>query len=170
VGADDVAGADALEAVAAVVAVTFQHATQGLRFRPEVRPAAVVLEPRQHPWVARFELDLDRDVSNQARPLGAHGLQIDQAGTRQRLITQLVGVTQQLVATTDRKDHRTPLRGVVQLVTLDLGEVDRAQLLITVLAATDVEQVSRVWLERVPEPARADLEAHTSPLAASLEQ
>ncbi len=61
---------------------------------------------------------------------------------------------EQLVAAADREDHRSPGGGCVQRVALDLGQVERAQFLIAVLAAADVVEVGAVGVEALAEPAR----------------
>ena len=67
VGADHVAPVDALEAVAAVVAVARQDAAQRPLARAEVGAPAVVLEAGDHAR-AGAEIRLDGAVADQARP------------------------------------------------------------------------------------------------------
>ena len=115
-----------------------------------MRPA-VVLEAGEHPPTARVELDLDRDVADQPRPVGADRAQIDQPDPGQRLVAELVGVSEQLIATADREDHRAAVGRRVQRVALELGQVEGAQLLVAVLAAADVVEVGAVGVERLAE-------------------
>ena len=58
----------------------------------------------------------------------------------------------------------------MQRVALDLGQVERAQLLVAVLAAADVVEVGAVGVERLAEAARAAAEPDPAPAAAALEQ
>ena len=65
----------------------------------------MVLEPGQHAPLARLELDLDRDVADQPRPVRADRHEIDQSDAGQRLLAELVGVAEQLIAAAHREDH-----------------------------------------------------------------
>ena len=144
------AAAYALEAVAAVVAVALEHAAERLRAGPQVRAPAVVLEAREHPRAAA-EVDLDRDVADQARAWVAHGLEVDEPDAGQPLAAELVGVAEQLVAAADREDDAPALGCGVQRVALDGREILRAQLLVTVLTTPEVEEVVGVGIDLVAE-------------------
>ena len=161
------AAADALVAAAAVVAVALEHPPERRRARSEPRAAAVVLEAGQHRGSAG---DLDRDVADQPRAVLADGLEVDEADAGQPLVAELVAVAEQLVAAADAEDHRAALRGGVQRVALDGGEVLRAQRLVAVLAAAEVEEVVGVGVELLAEPRARQLEADPAPRAAPLEQ
>ena len=164
------AAADALEAAGAVVAVTLEDAAERRGARSEPRAAAVVLEARQHARRGRVQLHLDRDVADQPRAVLADGLEVDQPDAGQGLVAERVAVAEQLVAAADAEQHRAAGRGGVQRVALDRGEVARAQRLVTVLAAAEVEEVVRVGVDLVAEPGARELEADPAPGAAALEQ
>src|SRR4051812_46730381 len=100
IGADDVAGADALKSVVAVIAVPAHDATERDRAGAEVGPAAVVLEARDLERRTITEVSLDRDVADQAWPVLADGLKIDQPQALDPLVAQLVAVAKQLIAAT----------------------------------------------------------------------
>ena len=99
------------------------------------------------------EVDLDRDVADQARAGVAHGFEVHQADAREALAAQLVGVAEQLVAAADREDDAPALGRGVQRVALDGRQVLRAQLLVTVLTAAEVEEVVGVRIDLVAEAA-----------------
>ena len=100
----------------------------------------------------------------------AHGLEVHEADAGEPLAAQLVGVAEQLVAAADGEDDAPALGGGMQRVALDGGEVERAQLLVTVLTTAEVEEVVRVGVDLVAEAGAAQLEADPAPLAAALEQ
>ena len=133
-----------------------------------MRAAAVILETREHARRPRLELDLDRDVADQPWALGARGVQVDEANTREGLATQLIGMTEELVAATDAEDHRATVRGGVEPVALVL-EIEGDQALIAVLATADVEEIGGVGVEAVAEAARVHSEGDSPPGAATLE-
>ena len=83
VGADQVAAADALEAVASVVAVAPKDPAQRLGGVAEVGAAAVVLEAGDLDR-AVAEVGLDRDVADQPRAGVADRLEVDQREPRIR--------------------------------------------------------------------------------------
>ena len=58
----------------------------------------------------------------------------------------------------------------MQRVALDLGQIERAQPLVAVLSAADVEEIGPVRIELVAEPARLYRETDPAPPAAALEQ
>jgi hypothetical protein len=58
----------------------------------------------------------------------------------------------------------------VQGVALGVDHVLRAQRLVAVLGAADVEEVVRVGVDALAQPRGDDLEADPTPLAAALEQ
>ena len=97
-------------------------------------------------------------------------VEVDEPGARERLVAELVGVAEQLVAAADREDHRAAVGRRVQRVALDLGQVERAQLLVAVLAAADVVEVGAVGVELFAQTARLQLETDPAPAAAALEQ
>ena len=140
----------------------------GVRARSEAGPAAVVLEAGEHAPAA--EVDLDRDVADQPRAVLAHRLEVDQPEAGQVLVAERVAVAEQLVAAADAEQDGAAAGGGVQRVALDGGEVARAQRLVAVLAAAEVEEVVRVRVDRVAEPGARQLEADPAPGAAALEQ
>src|SRR3954453_9727231 len=97
VGADHVVALDPLQAVAVVVAVAGDHPAERLGSGTEIGAAAVILEPGKLAWPAA-EVDLDRDVADQARPGLADGLQVGEAEPGQVLLAELIAVAEQLVA------------------------------------------------------------------------
>ena len=113
-----------------------------------MRATAVVLEPGQHSPNIRVELDLDRDVADQPRLVRAHRDEVDQPDTGQGLVAELVGVAEQLITAAHREDHRPAVGRGVERVALDLGQVERAQLLVAVLPAAHVEEIGAVGVER----------------------
>ena len=126
VGADHVALADALVPVPAVVAVALEDPAE----RPGRRDPRCV----RPPWFSKpastclggrglFKLDFDRDVADQARALGTNRHQVDEADARKRLLTKLVGVTEQLVSAADGEDHRAAFGDRVQRVSLDARQI-----------------------------------------------
>ena len=70
---------------------------------------------------------------------------------RQPLVAELVAVAEQLVAAADAEQHGAALGRGVQRVALDRGEVLRAQRLVAVLAAAEVEEVVGVRVDGVAE-------------------
>src|SRR5262245_19162162 len=91
VGADQVVAAHALLAVAAVVAVPLDDAAVRPGAVTQVCAAAVVLEAGEQ-LRAGPEVDLDRDVANQARARLAHGLEVGETEARPLLLVELVTV------------------------------------------------------------------------------
>src|SRR3954454_17063191 len=168
VGADDVAPAHALEAVAAVVAVAVQHAAQRLLALAEVGATAMVLESGQH-RERPVEVQLDRDIADQARAGLADRAQVDEADAGELLVAELIGVAQQLVAAAHREHDLAGVGGAVQGVALDRGHVARAQGLVAVLAAADVEQVVGVGVHGVAEARGVQAESEPAPGAAPLQ-
>jgi hypothetical protein len=83
------------------------------------------------------------------------GRQIDQPDTRQRLVAERVGMPEQLQPAADGEDHGAAIRRGVQRVALDGREVLRAQRLVAVLAAAEVEEVVGVGSTSSPSPAPA---------------
>src|SRR4051794_6516098 len=80
VRADDGAAADALGARGARVAVALQDAPERLLAAAEMRVAGMVLESGEDPpATVAVEVDLDRDVADQARAVGADRLEVDEA-------------------------------------------------------------------------------------------
>ena len=63
-------------------------------------------------------------------------------------------MSEQLISAADREDHRSAVGRRVQRVALDLGQVERAQLLVAVLPAPDVEEVGAVGVEPLAQTAR----------------
>ncbi len=131
---------------------------------------AMILETREHARLSRLELHLDRDVPDQPGVVRADGTQVDKPHSGERLVSQLIRVAEELIATADREDHRAASGGCVQGVALDRRQVERAQLLVAILTAADVVEVGAVWVELVAEAAVGDREANPSPGTAALEQ
>ena len=75
------------------------------------------------------------------------------------LVRQLVAVAEQLEPAADGEHDRAAVGRGVQRVALDRREVARAQRLVAVLAAADVEEVVRVGVDRVADPRAGQLEA-----------
>ena len=109
VGPDHVARVDALEAVAAVVAVPLEHPPERALAAAEVGPPAVVLEAGDDARAAA-EVGLDRAVADQPRSGLAHRPEVDEADARQLLAAELVGVAEQLVAAAHRAARRRRAR------------------------------------------------------------
>src|SRR4029077_1840776 len=99
---------------------------------------------------------LDRDVADQARALRAHGAEVDEPDARDLLVAELVGVAEELVAAADGEDGAAVAGRGVERVTLAIDEVLRAELLIAVLAAAEVEEVVRGRVDVVAEACRMD--------------
>jgi hypothetical protein len=169
VGADQIAPFDALAAVGAVVAVTVQDAAEGLRPGPEVCAPAVVLEARQH-LPALTDVDLDRHVSDQARPGVANRLQIGDAEAGDRSISQLIAVAEQLVAAADGEQSGAILDGRRDRLTLRPQHVLGNEHLIAVLPAPDVDQVMRARIESLAGAGGGVLEGDAAPLTAALQE
>src|SRR5206468_9972147 len=130
---------------------------------------AVVLEAGEHARaVEPGQLDLDRDVADQPRALLAHGAHVDEADAGDLLVAQRVGVPEQLVAAADAEEELAGLRRGVERVALGLDEVERAQPLVAVLAAAQVEEVVGLGVDAVAERRGGDLEADPAPRAAAL--
>jgi len=129
----------------------------------------VVLEPGQDPALTRIELDLDRHVADQPRPVLADRVEVDQTDARKLLLAELVGVTQQLVTATHREDHAAARGDGMERVPLDLRQIKRAQPLVPILAPADVVEICAVRIKRVAEAAGHHREADPSPVAALLE-
>ena len=171
VGADDGAAAHALKARAAVVAVALEDAAQRRLARAQRGAAAVVLEAGQDARaVEAGQLHLDRDVADQPRAVDrADGLEVDQPDPGHALVAQLVVVAEQLDAAADAQDDRAAVGGGVQRVALGVDQILRAELLVAVLAAAEVEEVVRVGVDRVAEAGGGQLEADPAPRAAPLQ-
>ena len=71
----------------------------------------------------------------------ADGPQVDEPEPGDLLVAELVGVAQQLEAAADAEDEPAAVRRGVQRVALGLDEVLRAQRLVTILTAAEVEEV-----------------------------
>ena len=168
VGADHVAALHALEAVAPVVPVPAEHAAERALAGPQVGPAAVVLESRDHAGPGP-EVRLDRAVADQARAGLADGAEVDEADPGELLAVQLVRVAEQLIAAAHGQHDRTAVRRPVERLALGIGHVARDGDLVAVLAAAHVEEVVGVAVERLPEARRGVLEAEAAPLAAGAE-
>ena len=137
------------------VAVAAQDAAERPLAVAEVRAPAVVLEAGEHARaVDAGQLDLDRDVADQPRALLADGAQVDEADAGDLLVAELVGVAEELVAAADGEDRAAVGGRGVQRVALALDEVLRAELLVAVLAAAEVEEVVRGRVDVVAEARR----------------
>ena len=113
------------------------------------------------------QLDFDRDVADQARTVLAHRCR-SRRPTPGILVAERVRVAEELVAAADAEDHR-PARGSgVQRVTLGLDEIVRAQRLVAILAAAEIEEVVGVGVELVARARVGELEADPAPRAAAL--
>ena len=130
-----------------VVAVAAQHAAERLLAGAEVRAPAVVLEAgetrgwRRGPGSSTSiaTLPISRGPSSLA-----DRAQVDEPDARDLLVAERVGVAEQLVAAADAEHDLARAGGGVQRVALGLDEVLRAQQLVAVLAAAEVEEVVRV--------------------------
>ena len=87
-------------------------------------------------------------------PVLAHRLEVDEPDARQPLVAELVAVPEQLVAAADAESTAPRVGRGVQRVALDGREVLRAQRLVAVLAAAEVEEVVRVRVDLVAEARR----------------
>ena len=108
---------------------------------------------------AAGQLELDRDVAEQPRTVLAARVEVDQPDAGQPLVAELVAVTEQLQAAADGEHDRAASGRGVQRLALDRGQVARAQRLVAVLAAADVEEVVRLRVERVADAGAGELEA-----------
>ncbi len=88
----------------------------------------------------------------------------------QRLVSKLVGVTEQLVAAAHGEDHRAAVGRGVQIGALAVCEVVRAQPLVAILAAADVVQIGARKVERLTDRGGCQLKIDPAPAAAPLEQ
>ena len=79
-------------------------------------------------------------------------------------------MAEQLVAAADAEQQLARARRGVQRVALGVDEVERAQPLVAVLAAAEVEEVVRLGVDPVAERGGGDLEADPAPRAAALQQ
>jgi hypothetical protein len=165
VGADHVAATHALAAVAAVVAVAREHATQRPLGRAEIGTSAVVLEARDDARAVP-KVGLDGAVADQPRSGLAHGVQVHQPNPREPLVAELVRAPEQLIAAADGEHHRTMAGGGVQGIPLGGRHVVGDGDLVAILAAADVEEVMGVGLEALADGARGEREAEPAPLAA----
>ena len=95
--------------------------------------------------------------------------QVDEPEPRDHLVGERVAVAEQLVAAADAEHERAAVGGGVQRLALGLDEVQRAQALVAVLAAAEVEEVVRVGVDALAEPGGGDAEADPAPGAAPLE-
>ena len=77
----------------------------------------------------------------------------------QPLVAELVAVAEQLQAAADGEHDGAAAGRGVQRVALDRGEVARAQRLVAVLPAADVEEVVRLGIDRVADAGAGQLEA-----------
>ena len=127
----------------------FRTRPSGCSPAPSMRAAGVVLEAGEDApgGAVAVEVDLDRDVADQARAVGADRLEVDEAEARDLLVGERVAVAEQLVAAADAEHERAAVGGGVQRVALGLDEVQRAQALVAVLAAAEVEEVVRVGVD-----------------------
>ena len=128
------------------------------------RPSGCSPAPRcvRPPWFSKpastrggpslVEAHLDRDVADQPRAVGrADRLEVDEAEAGDLVVAELVAVAEQLKAAADAEHDRAARRRRVQRVALGLDEVQRAQALVAVLAAAEVEEVVGVGVDRVAE-------------------
>src|SRR5262249_17123412 len=161
----------------------------------QARSTAVVLKAREHLAVARgaahrlllgrarrrgsgarhgrsrllLQPDLDRYVADQPRAGLAHGVHVEQPNASDLLLAKRVGVAEQLVSAADAEHDGPARRGGVQRLALPLQHVPSTQPLVAVLAAAEVEEVVRVRIERLAEPAAGELKADATPAAAPFE-
>ena len=87
------------------------------------------------------------DVADQPRARLAHRLEVDEAEARDPALAELVAVAEQLVAATDGEHDGAVADGGRERLALGLQHVGGDQLLVAVLAATDVDQVVRGGVE-----------------------
>ena len=109
----------------------------------------MVLESGQHLAI----VELDRHVADQPRAVRANGLEVDEPDAGQSLAAHRVAVAEQLVSAADGEHDGAARRRGVQGVALGVDHVARAERLVAVLAAADVEQVvgvSRVLASPIP--------------------
>src|SRR4029078_3960551 len=122
----------------------------------------VVLKAGQH--APAVQIELDRDVADQARPLLADGADVEQPHALDLLAVEAVGAPEQLIAAADAEHDRVARRRALERVALGGEQVLGAQALVAVLAAAEVEEVVGVGIERLAEPARLHAEADPAPL------
>ena len=162
IGADDAAGAAALEAALAVVAEAREHASERLGAGIEARAAGVVLEAGERPLLAGLELALDQDVADHA-PLARDGLEREEADAGHVLAVEAaIAAAEQLVAAADREHGRSAVDRLVQRLRLP-REILRDEQLLAVLAAADVVEVVLARHDRVAHPERGHLELVAAP-------
>ena len=167
VGADHVAVARALAPIVAVVAVAVQHPAERLCAGAQMRAAAVVLEAGEHATLGARQVDLDRDVADQPRPIrsrscGRRAARLREAPRRR------VGRRGRAAGSRRRRRAR-PRRAAAAAVSacaLVLVQVRGAELLVAVLAAAHVVEVGAVRVERVADAGAGQLETDPAPLAA----
>src|SRR3990172_2555235 len=161
VGPDRPAEPAPFETGLSVVPEAEQHRTERRRAGVEECASDVVLEPGELVLLTWLELAFEKDVTDHARRPG-HGLVREQSNSgHQRAIASAVAATEELVPAAHRKHrHARRMRGVDRLALLD--EVRSNERLLAILAATDVEEVVRMRVNRVSEVNRANVEVMTA--------
>src|SRR5262249_10817695 len=149
-------------AALAVVAETGDDAPEGLRAGVEPRPARVVLEPGERPHDPGLELALEQHVADHAR-VARDGLQREEADAREVGAAEVaVRAAQQLVAAAHGQHCRAPVDSGANTVGLR-DEILGDELLLAVLAATDVQEIVLTRLHRLPDRDRVHLELVPAP-------
>ena len=148
-----------------------QDAAERLLACPEVRAAAVVLESGEHlrpgepgSSTSMATLPISRGPSLADRLAGRRGRRPGAGPRPARSCGRAAGSRRR------PRTRRPALGGGVQGVALDRGQVLRAQRLVAVLAAAEVEEVVGVGVDRVADVGSRQLEADPAPLAAALEE
>ena len=113
--------------------------------------------------------ELDRDVSDQARPVPAQGGDVEQPHALDLLAPEGVVVAEQLKAAAHPEHDRAARRRRMQRGALGLDQVLGAQALVAVLAPAEVEEVVCAGIEALAQAARGELKADSSPCTATLE-
>ena len=80
--------------------------------------------------------------------------QIDEAEAGDHLVGERVAVAEQLIAAADAEHDRAAAGGGVQRLALGLHEVQRAEALVAILTAAEVEEVVRVGVDGLAEARR----------------
>ena len=167
VGAEHIAPADALGAVAAVIAAAMHHGAERGDALAQIGAAAVVFKADDGPAAALRRAAKD-EIADDAL-LRADGVEVHRAG-----IVELVAVpgaviaAQHLVAAADGEDRLAVRRRLAQLARLAPGEVAQEHLLLEILSAAEEKEVEIRKARRFARGQRRDRAVDAAPRAALL--
>ena len=88
-----------------------------------MRATAVVLKAGQHPAPSAGKVDLDGGIADQTRSVGSDRADVKQSDPGELLVTELIGVAEQLVAAAHAQYQRTTPGGGGQGLALVLEEI-----------------------------------------------